>query len=763
MKLFPDQTERWLHIRPLALTCACFIGGCALGFISGVPAWLWLIIAVLPLLCLAFSPKRVFLAVLVIPLGAALLSLAMKQPQVVEYPSPQSVSGTVCSETADKGGYLRVKLCDVTVNGVSQPCDVMLYLYGEDAPKLPQNTRITLDASVYRLRSSSSLDTGYAGWLWRQHIALCASGNVSNITSLEDRGFSFGRFFSSLRSSLTDRICAVFDDRSAAIVTALVLGDRSMLPEEYVSAFRNAGVSHMLALSGFHVMVLIGCLEYLFKKLRIRRGVADILLWPFLLFYTALTGFTASFIRALLMYALRRTARRFGREYDPLTSLLVTAAVMLVFKPLYIYDVSFLLSFAAVGGIILFTNGWTKDPEKRKKHRNTLLTKLRSAVFLSVAAQLGTLPLAATCFNSIPVLSLLSNLILLPLLTVVYPYLLAITGLACLLPVGAVQIAGLPVKIICTIADFFGSLPNAYVTCPNWNQWLILLYALIMVLCGGYFHPRHNPRRHCFMFTLPLIAALAVLLPSLVKHDGLTITFLDVGQGDAAIVQTDAGTFLVDTGDGSTAANYVIDNGLHIDGIFLSHAHSDHAGGLGELVRQLPPTRLYVSEYWDRSTHDDDVDIAYASAVESGWNVCTLGVGDMVPLGTDVTATVYAPYADTADTNESCMVLGIDYGSSSALFTGDMPMSAELIPLPDCTVLKVPHHGSATSTGELLLSQTTPSAAVISVGHNSYGHPTQEVLDRLSGIPVYRTDICGSITATLLYDGSTIISTGKHK
>ena len=294
------------------------------------------------------------------------------------------------------------------------------------------------------------------------------------------------------------------------------------------------------------------------------------------------------------------------------------------------------------------------------------------------------------------------------------------------------------------------------------HQGLILLYAAAALLAAAPVTRFYRLRRGLAAAAMAGLAAVAWLLPALPSGEDVTITFLDVGQGDAAVIVTDNLCYLADVGDGNAASRWLLDEGLTPQGVFLTHGHADHAGGLKAIVDAFPPSTLYVSCLWDEEAHDDSVDEGWQKALDAGWNVCYLAAGDEVKLSQSALARVWNPSGDAAaDINENCMVLSVQTGRSAALITGDLPMSCERIPLPDCTVLKVAHHGAASSTGEIMLAQTTPSVAVISVGRNNYGHPSPDTLERLSGCAVYRTDERGAVTVVMKANGETEVRTAR--
>ncbi|MBQ8954948.1 MAG: MBL fold metallo-hydrolase, partial [Clostridia bacterium] len=303
-------------------------------------------------------------------------------------------------------------------------------------------------------------------------------------------------------------------------------------------------------------------------------------------------------------------------------------------------------------------------------------------------------------------------------------------------------------------------MPLAMINAADWPAWLIALYAAAAFCASPYVRfNRTGWRRAAAFSALAAVIALGLALPRFASRQGLAITFVDVGQGDGAVMRAEGHVYLVDTGGGSDMAEYLLNQGLEPEGIFLSHGHSDHVAGLDSILDVFPPCPIYVSSQWSEDPMDEAVAAIWQRALAAGWPVVTLSAGDELMLSDAVALRVWHPGAVPAKgTNENSMVLSVRYGESAALFTGDLPMAQELMLLPDCTVLKVGHHGSKYSTSQVLLDQVTPAVAVISVGHNSFGHPTQEVLDRLRDTAVFRTDERGAITVVMEEDGTTRVT-----
>ena len=764
----------WIEARPLVVFALCFAAGAAIAHAALPGLWIvWAIAAALVAALMIIFRQKALAFSLALLLGALWLDLFLIKPDVTAAENVL-LAGRVDSAVAQGEKSWRVRLDHVTIDGEKCPSKVMLYFYSEP-PELEYGARLSVQANTWV--PGENADSGgfdYAAWLWRQRAALGASAkSESEITVEPPSSFSLIGWSLESRARLTTVIERVFPEDGAPFAAALITGDKTGMPEEEKENYRRAGVSHLLALSGLHVSALFLCLEFLLRKMRVHRRAAFGVSLGLMAVYTVVVGCPASIVRAAVMYAAARIGAFSGRPRDGLTTLSAALLILLIVNPLYIEDVGFLLSFTAVGGLIVLAPGWLNAPRKKDADKpmrapsrlKNALTRVAQSLIASMAAQLGTLPVVACQFNQLPVWFLLFNAVLIPAMTLIYPALLFVTLLGCVWPAGGAVLGGVlawPVRLFNRITALGAILPMAQVNCPDWPVWLILLYAAAALLAAAPVTRFYRLRRGLAVAAMAGLAATAWLLPVLPSGEDVVITFLDVGQGDAAVIVTDNLCYLVDVGDGNAASRWLLDEGLTPQGVFLTHGHADHAGGLKAIVDAFPPSTLYVSCLWDEETHDASVDEGWQKALDAGWNVRYLAAGDEVKLSQSALAHVWNPSGDAAaDINENCMVLSVQTGRSAALITGDLPMSCERIPLPDCTVLKVAHHGAASSTGEIMLAQTTPSVAVISVGRNNYGHPSPDTLERLSGCAVYRTDERGAVTVVMKASGETEVRTAR--
>ena len=540
-----------------------------------------------------------------------------------------------------------------------------------------------------------------------------------------------------------------------------------MIGEELRSSLNATGTAHLISISGLHVTVLALAVSLMLGAFLPRRWANLITLIPLTL-YGAMIGFTAPFTRALVMFALFSFAPVAGLPSDGVTRLCAAMLLWLVVRPMDIADGGFVLSFSASAGIILLMPpllrlfrldaltqarpGW--KPRRRIPWR--IARYVATLLCASLAAQLCTLPAVVACFGAQSVVSLPYNLICVPLC--VAGYILAVVSLlvsVLVYPLGSLM-AAIPDALLgslMTLARTGRSLPVTNVHIGRYPAVLCVLHAGFVMAASDLCAVRKSIHR-----LLPLCIVALAGVTSLITWAGawpFAVKVLDADQANCAIVTSRGHTYVFDVGDTySPAADYLSATCLHLDALFLSHPHEDHAGGLSDLLKAFRPDVIYVPVGWfDCEDTAESITTAIEQAQSMGIPIVELTAGQTLEMPGDARVTVYGPSGGALpeDLNDLSLVLGVECTGHTALFTGDLTQNGEPALLPDCDVLHVPHHGANNAASAALLEQTSPEYAVISVGENNYGHPGDETLGRLeeSGAKTLRTDHSGAIFLTL--------------
>jgi competence protein ComEC len=563
-----------------------------------------------------------------------------------------------------------------------------------------------------------------------------------------------------LRADLARPLRVLVPEPESGILLGIVLGERASISRELANAFAVSGTTHLLAISGFN-MTLVGSAVALALRGRARPAACAVATVAAIVMYSVLVGLAPSVMRAALMASVASCGLASGRRAATANALCVAVTAMLFADPAAIADLGFVLSAAATGGLVL----WQAPLAARFV---PLPGPLREGLATTLAASAPTLPVVAAAFGRVSLVSPLANLVAVPL----FPPLM-LTGAAASV-VGALSAdLARPVALLaygCALAlrsvvEVFAALPLAAVSVPSGPlTGAVVALALVLVARGAPMI-RWRPRLSSIArpsFEVPRAALLAV--PALVLAGALAwpsvdpevrVRALDVGQGDAYLVELGGATVLIDGGPDPARLMEQLGASLppwrrRIDVVVLTHAHLDHGAGLlaaldrYEVGMTLEPAGLNpgaLADLWAAG-------IARAHAARH-----VVRAGQRVHVA-DAVITVLSPEDDPRVDTPS-LVLRIERGRFSALFMGDATDEAlaTLLLNPELLRSRVyvpPHHGAATPHGVTLARAVRPEVALISVGAgNRYGHPTPDTLAALGGITTFRTDRDGTVEVSL--------------
>lgn len=572
--------------------------------------------------------------------------------------------------------------------------------------------------------------------------------------------------------SLARAVKAAFPADVSGFVSAMVAGERGGVTDSDYTALSRAGVAHLLAVSGMHVCFLVSFLS-LFTGADPRRRAAVCL--PVVVIFALAVGASPSVLRACIIWAFALLAPVLGRENDTWSALSAALCFLLLCNPLSAANVGLQLSFAAVAGIALVTpavskplkklrlpvkdggKGWRQVPVRAV---NRLLALLTGALASTLGALVFTVPLSAYYFRTLSLAAPVTNVLVLPIAAVVFALGL-VTGLVGFVsPAAAAWMGKLlawPARYVLGVARGIGGLSYSAVTLTGAYYPAFLLCAYALVLMAALWK---GERRRWWIFAASgaLMLCASILFTRLTFQAGdLTVTALNVGQGESILLRSAGETALIDCGGnsaddpGDVAADYLLDRGeKRLDKLILTHYHDDHTSGLAALFDRLDVGEVILPEM------EEDLDCQtwiLSLAGEEGAAVTWITTDETVALG-DAQLQIFAPLG-SGEANEQGLSVLASAGDFDALITGDMGSVVEerLVKyhrLPRCEVLVAGHHGSAGSSGDTLLQAIRPQTVLISVGRNTYGHPHDATLGRLAdiGADVYRTDLRGSITVT---------------
>ena len=583
------------------------------------------------------------------------------------------------------------------------------------------------------------------------------------------------------KTEMMNRCEKIYPDEEAGILEAMLFGEKSELSGDIKELYQAAGISHVLVISGLHISLLALAVAGILRRLGFPMPVWVILSVGVLAGYGILIGQPTTAVRALLMFFVLQGARLLGRSYDLLSALAFAGILMLLDNPDLILDGGCRLSFCAVIGVGWYVSEKNKifrsigEKEKRKNRgkggkgssAGAILENIRAGWYL----WLFTLPVMLDTFYQVSVVGILWNLVAIPLL----PVIIASGGLGVVLAGWNIflgSLAGSPaygmLQLYQEIGNISEKLPVGMWTPGQPSKPVIAGYYLViflLVLVEKQLIKREKRWKIRKIFPgMELCSMLLLLL--LMAHPWQQrekITFLDVGQGDASMLQSGGQTLLLDGGSTSqkNVGTYVIlpyikQQGIScLEAVVLTHTDQDHINGVTEVLEEGKKGWLTVKNlmypYWMEGTEQGKQ--LKKLAEEAGASCRKIRAGDRLTIGKAEAVVLYPKEQEKiAEPNAGSLVLFWKWEGVRAMFTGDLPEEKErelLQNLPACEILQVGHHGSATSTCREFLEQVQPSLAVISCAmKNRYGHPSPDTVDRLkkTGCEIRYTMKSGAIT-----------------
>ena len=673
-----------------------------------------------------------------------------------------AVTATICEQPLDQSDKHRIVLTlnDVKNESFALDTKVRLYLYD---PRNIYRMGDCLQIESIKLSTADGVTNpegfDFNAYLHMRGVDLCGSAQEKNITVIGAEK-SLKRALLDVRSYLCNISDEVFGEQSD-VIRSMILGDRTILSDETYENFATVGIAHLIAISGLHVSAIALFLEWILKKCKCRRIVRMSAVSAILILYTIMTGSGVSTIRAVIMYMLSSAILLYGYQADLLNVLSLSFLMQLSVNPLLIGDNSFLLSYSSVLAIACTGDLIGKSSKETERSPVRKLVRLFiEAGVISVFVEIFTYPLLCRLFYSVPIFSAPVNMLCVP------PAMLALYAGIVVLLVGciwtkAAAILAVPVKLIWSaikvVSAWTASLPFSGLNTGSWAILAVCAYGMLAMLFTPYLI-RSKTRRIFGITVMLCVILLSVLWPKM-PLDHMRVTFLDVGYGDGAVIESEGYFYTVDTGrDNDIVCDYLTAHKAPLNGIFVTHPDSDHTGGLKEILRRYPKAMVYLPDCWDEMDVSDEMRLLLQKRVTR-----YLCAGDEISLPGNIAVSVLWPPEDFMpdEDNNGCLIVKMDYLEKSVLFMGDLTDDYDAYVEADCDILKVAHHGSKYATTEEFLGKATPAYAVISVSNNSFGHPTDEVLTRLSGIgaKILRTDLGGAVFIDILKDGSIEAST----
>ncbi len=551
-------------------------------------------------------------------------------------------------------------------------------------------------------------------------------------------------YLDNISKSIEAQLYKIAEKNDANIYRAMILGKKDGLSDETTKMYQKAGISHILAISGLHISLIGMSLYKALRALKQKYIYCCAISIALIIAYGVISGNSISTIRALAMFILTVCAQVIGRKYDIRTALAFAAIILLTKNPMYIFEAAFVLSFLAVVGIsLLYT---ALEPEKR----------CLKGIVMGFAITFTTMPASLYYFYELPLYSVFINLLVIPLMTILFLTLLIgiVTSyfsvfLGTFIMATPHYILGMYEKL-CEITEKL-PMSNIIIGRPH-IVGLVIFLVLYVLLCTFAKYLKAY-------WKIGIIFIMFVLL--IFDYDkGDNVTMLDVGQGECIIMENNANVYMLDCGstDIKNVAEYRVISHLKCRGIskikmcFISHPDMDHISGILELLEKdsgIVIENIVISDDWEEN---ENLNKLILSANEASTNIIKVKQGAVIRDKDFIFKVLHLKNGfDTTDTNEASLVLELLCKKTSFLFTGDIGIETEkYVEISrKYDVYKVAHHGSKYSNSDAFLQRINPKIALISAGRgNGYGHPHQETISRLNtiGSNIYVTAKCGQIT-----------------
>lgn len=584
---------------------------------------------------------------------------------------------------------------------------------------------------------------------------------VNESIPISNKNKSINLKIEEIREGINKYLEKHFPYNSYTFLASITTGHKSVINNDVRDAFNKSGLAHILSISGTHFSLLsvliFGIFRLLFRLMPYRllqkitiyltpSQASAILCFPFLVFYLLLSGENIPAVRSFIMTVFFLIGLLSNRKSFWLSSIFLAAFIIVILEPESLFSLSFQLSFIAVLSI-----GFAIQNSRRKTDKNKIINYIKKALLMTLAASIATAPLTAYYFHYFSIISPLSNLLITPIigftiipLSVIFAFIFIITGYY-----PFTGFLSLLTEKSMYLVDIFSKLPYSSINIPDFPPALLLLFYLLLIPYVIFKNKR-------YLLFLPFLPFVIWFFISLSYNKGMSITFLDVGQGDSAVVELpDNKIMVIDTGKtGKEVSAFLKYIGKEkIDILVISHAHPDHIGGIDFVVNNFKVNEIWVngriilSDKYHNITHR------------------SLERGDVIEFP-EYKILVLHPYKEFYtfssreydSANNESLVLKIGYNNKSFLFTGDIEIEAEddlnhLGKWLKSDVIKIPHHGAKTSADKYFFSLVSPKIAIISAGrNNSFGHPHSEMLEAINNSKVLRTDVDGAIKITATSD-----------
>lgn len=720
----------------------------------------WLAVVFVLWLCYLFYVKRLRKLPLLVSLATFIIMLWWQPVHILESVDPGESENTMLIGKVTRPPITSEQKIEFTLqdNETHQTFIINYFPNHHDAIDQPLKTEKIKHGAICQVtgqlqKPQSSRNPGqfdYQNYLLTQGIS--SQMIIHSMDDIMCEGRSLRHPLYVLRTTFQNLIVEKLSPQTSAWLNALVLGDRTLLNEDVVSLFQKWGMSHVLAISGLHIGLIVSLIYFVLVKFNMMTiEKAQLVLILFLPLYAMIAGGQPSVWRASLMVLLFLIIRKFNMHYSTTDILSIVFMILVIYDPNIVFHIGFQMSFIVTFSLLL-SKTWLDQTSSR----------FFQMLKISFVAQMVILPIQFMHFYTFQPLSIILNTVVVPYFSVFVIPLMFMLLMLSFLPSFLIRPFDLifsfvhdRVIILIEKVDHFADHPFVFGEFP---LIFILIYYAVFFL--QMYQAERRKRQKAFLYgaLLTLIIATVAIRPYFSPVG--TVTMLDIGQGDAIVIELPyrKGVFMIDAGSRVTFDEALSDReyeqiikpyldyrGIQkIDVVFVSHEHIDHMGSIPFMLKDKHIEEFIVSEYYDLDN------LVGEHMVTSDVQLTRVKLDDAI-LRNGHTFHVLSP-DKSRGANENSLVLQTIFGGEHWLFTGDIYQNNEQFIINryetlQVDVLKVAHHGSDTSTSKAFIDHIQPNVALISVGNNFYGHPNESVIDRLEMAEsiVLRTDENGAI------------------
>lgn len=573
------------------------------------------------------------------------------------------------------------------------------------------------------------------------------------------------------RSEIIQKHAVNIKSPNIELLGGIVFGDDAVNPPDDIKkSFINSGLLHIIAASGMNVTLIFGIWFFISQRFRFHYKLSIITGILLILFYTCMTGFGPSILRATIMLVFILLGKLIDRDADTISLLFFVAFLMLLYDPAMINNIGFQLSFIVTFGLLLTC------PIIFDRIENKYLNILASSCLVPLIAQIYAAPIQMFYFNTFSTYSIIANIAIIPFLTLI-SFLGFISSILALIPVVCLHICKISDAILnpflsglINISNFFSNLPNSIIYTQHPSVIKVIIYFLLILTLTYLL--KNGIKNKKAVSTAAILFCALVFLALPIKNNRCEIIFFDMGNADSALIKTPKNEYvLIDTGKApyktkispaeQIIVKYLKDNGINkLDALILTHFDSDHAGGSIGILKNIPVKKVYITDFYNRTSLSYDI-IKYLETNNIPYEVAKSNQ-DLLKETNFELINVANNTDSSAPENEHSLINLLIYNKHKILFMADAGTIAyknlQNEDLSAIDIIKLGHHGGKNVIDEKMIKDLKVKTAIISTGKNNYGHPSKSTLKTLkeSGVNTIRTDYNNAIKISLYKDKTDI-------